>query len=47
MMTKCARCDEKRTCSLWATIWVCHPCVELIIREWNLKRQEYAELVKS
>ncbi len=44
---KCARCDKKRTCSTWRNIRLCAECVRLIVEEWCVRREEYADLVKS
>ena len=45
----CARCGDKRHCRTYTAeaITICGPCLNLILLEWNLRRQEMGELIQS
>ena len=48
-MTRCTRCDEARNCQQFTihAIALCESCLDEIIQEWQIKRQEIGELVTS
>lgn len=44
---KCSRCDENRNCSLYDRVAICAECLRLIVKEWAIRRVEFAELSRS
>jgi hypothetical protein len=46
-MKTCNRCGELHNCELFADVPLCPDCVDLIVREWRIRRNEFAELTEG
>ena len=44
---RCARCGEQKQCFTWDSVRVCLACLRLIVREWQIQREDFAELTRS
>ena len=45
---RCLRCGSTQQCSAWdGSIHLCELCIALIVREWRIHRDEFAELSTS
>jgi hypothetical protein len=42
IVARCARCGQDLPCVPAAGILLCADCIDLILKEWQVKRDEYA-----
>ena len=49
MTVCCARCGDKRDCRTFTVdaVALCALCLDLILREWSVRRAEIGELIQS
>ena len=43
----CARCGEAQDCETFAGIPLCEDCAALTVKEWKIKRDDFAELAEG
>jgi len=43
-LKRCARCGHEGPSIAWKTVFLCDPCVRLVVEEWRIHMQDFAEL---
>jgi hypothetical protein len=43
---RCERCGETKDCQSLAQMFLCQLCLILILREWRIRKEDFAELAQ-